>query len=280
MNYPDYEVIELSFDGPVATLTLNKPEQMNTWDAQLAREVTTAYANLDADDDVRAIVLTGKGRAFCAGAGLARDGSTFGGGGRGPTNWEERHPGPAFDAEELLTPVIAAVNGAAVGYGATMAAAADIMIIADDAKFGFVFNRRGIIPDRDLLWSLPRKIGYARAMDALLTARIFTGREVAEMGLASRSVPRETVLTVAQAVAHDIATNVAPVSAAVTKQLMRELLGEGDATRAGERVHQFFTQIGRMSDAREGVLAFMEKRPPNWQLSKNDDLPKDFDLQR
>jgi enoyl-CoA hydratase/carnithine racemase len=279
MNYPEYETIELTFDGPVATLTLNKPEQMNTWEAHIAREVTTAYAKLDADDTVRAIVLTGKGRAFCAGAGLARDGSTFGGS-QSPTNWEERYPGPALDADELLTPVIAAVNGAAVGYGATMAASCDIMIIADDVKFGFVFNRRGIIPDRDLLWSLPRRIGYTRAMDALLTARIFTGREVAEMGLASRSVPRENVVSVAQEVAHDIAENVAPVSAAVTKLLARELLGESDAARASERVHQFFSQLGHMSDAREGVLAFMEKRPPNWQLSKNDDLPEELRRQR
>jgi enoyl-CoA hydratase/carnithine racemase len=273
MDYPEYEAIELSFDGPVATLALNKPDEMNTWSAPIAREVTTALARLDADDSVRVIILTGNGRAFCAGAGLARDGSTFGGGGV-PINWEDRYPGPAKDADELVTPVIAAVNGAAVGYGATLAASCDIMIIAEDAKFGFVFNRRGIIPDRDLLWSLPRQIGYARAIDALLTARVFSGREVADMGLASRSVPRDQVLSVAHEVARDIAENVAPVSAAVTKLLARELLGETDATRAGERVHQFFAQLGQMSDAREGVLAFMEKRPANWQLSKNADLPE------
>ena len=210
MTTTDYETILLTSDGPVATITFNRPDQMNAWDWQMHRELRHAYARLDADDGVRAIILTGAGRAFSAGAALAPKGETFDGS-RNRSLWDERYPGAAMDAPELLTPVIAAINGAAVGAGATMAVSCDIRVAAVDAKIGFVFNRRGVIPDADLLWFLPRLIGYSRAMDLLLTGRIFTGAEAEHMGLVSRAVPREDVLTTAQAIASDIAENVAPV---------------------------------------------------------------------
>jgi enoyl-CoA hydratase/carnithine racemase len=275
----DYEAIVVSREGPVATVTLNRPEQMNAWDWRMHRELRHAYARLDADDEVRAIVLTGAGRAFCAGAALAPRGETFDGS-RDPSAWDEKYPPPVYDAPQLLTPVIAAINGAAVGAGATMTISCDIRVAANDAKIGFVFNRRGVIPDADLLWSLPRMIGYGRAMDLLLTGRIITGQEAAEIGLVSRAVPREQVLETAQSLARDIAENVAPVSAAITKQLGRQYLVETDRQRALERERVLFRWAGQQADAREGVEAFLEKRPARWKLSKNNDLPPDLDFRR
>ncbi len=279
MKVPDYESIALTADGPVVTVTLNRPEQMNAWDWQMHRELRHAYALLDDDDEVRVIVLTGAGRAFCAGAALVPKGATFDGS-QDRSAWDERYPGDVRDAPELLTPVIAAINGAAVGAGATMAVSCDIRIAATDAKIGFVFNRRGVIPDADLIWNLPRLIGYSRAMDVLLTGRIFTGREAEQIGLVSRAVARADVLTTAQALAHDIADNVAPVSAAITKQLGRQFLVENDRGRAIERERELFRWVGQRADAREGVQAFLEKRPAKWTLSKNRDLPDELGVRR
>ncbi len=275
----EYESIAVDRDGPIAIVTLNRPEQMNAWDWRMHRELRHAYARLDADDEIRAIVLTGAGRAFCAGAALAPKGETFDGS-RDPSAWDAKYPAPVYDAPELLTPVIAAINGAAVGAGATMTVSCDIRIAASDAKIGFVFNRRGVIPDADLLWSLPRMIGYARAMDLLLTGRIITGEEAAEIGLVSRAVPRDQVLEVARSMARDIADNVAPVSAAITKQLGRQYLVETDRRRALERERVLFRWAGQQPDAREGVEAFLEKRPARWKLSKNTDLPAELDFHR
>jgi enoyl-CoA hydratase/carnithine racemase len=264
----DYETIEVTVDRAVATVTLNRPDQLNAWDWQMHRELRTAYADLDDSDEVRVIILTGAGRAFCAGAALAPSGSTFDGS-RDPAIWDQRYPGPAREVAELMTPVIAAINGPAVGAGITMAVACDIRIAAEDAKLGFVFNRRGVIPDADLLWYLPRLIGYARAMDLLLTGRIFTGKEAAEVGLVSRAVPKETVLATATDLARDIAANVAPASAAITKQVARQFLEETDRRAALERERILFRWAGQQPDAREGVEAFLERRPARWQLSKH-----------
>ena len=268
----DYESIEVTVEAAVATITLNRPDQLNAWDWQMHRELRTAYAALDASDEVRVIILTGAGRAFCAGAALAPKGQTFDGS-RDPSAWDERYPGPAREVAELMTPVIAAINGAAVGAGITMAVACDLRIAAEDAKIGFVFNRRGVIPDADLLWSLPRMIGYARAMDLLLTGRIFTGREAAEVGLVSRAVPGREVLTVATQMARDIADNVAPASAAITKQLGRRFLEETDRRAALEYERALFRWAGQQPDAREGVEAFLQRRPARWQLSKHAQWP-------
>jgi enoyl-CoA hydratase/carnithine racemase len=279
MTDVEYQTIIVTLDGPVATIAFNRPDEMNAWDWEMYAELRHAYAHLDLNDDVRAIVLTGTGRAFSAGAKLAPKGATFDGS-RKKEEWDQRFPGPALDAPQLYTPVIAAINGAAVGAGATMTVSCDIRIAATDAKIGFVFNRRGVIPDADLLWSLPRLIGYSRALDVLLTGRIFTGQEAAEMGFVSRAVPREEVLSTAQAMALDIATNVAPVSAAITKHLARQFLVETDRANALERERVLFRWAGTHPDAREGVEAFLEKRPANWTLSKNNDIPEELGVQR
>ena len=268
-----YDLIAVDAEGPVSVVTLNQSDVMNAWTWQMHVELRHAFAALDDDDGVRAIVLTGAGRDFCAGAALVPSGATFDGTQPGPSSFENRYPGPKKDAHELATPVIAAVNGAAVGVGLTLALGCDIRIVADDAKLGAVFNRRGVIPDGDLLWSLPRLIGYARAIDLLLTGRIFTGHEAAALGLASRAVPREVVLATALEVAHDLAANVAPVSAAVTKRLAQRFLEEHDRAAATQLQRSLFSWAGTQPDAKEGVVAFLQKRRPRWTMSKTSDLP-------
>ncbi|TDV57708.1 enoyl-CoA hydratase-related protein [Actinophytocola oryzae] len=270
-----YESILVDRDGPVGIITLNRPDALNSWDWLMSAEMNHAYGEFDRDDDVRAIVLTGAGRAFCAGAGLRPAGATFDGS-LTRDDAEAKFPGAHRGADQLRTPVIAAVNGAAVGAGITMALRADIIYVAENAKLGFVFNRRGVIPDADLLWSLPRLIGYSRAIDLLLTGRIFAGSEAAEIGLASRALPAEEVLPAAVAAGHDIAANVAPVSAAITKLVARKFLQETDQNAALELERKLFRWAGQHADAPEGVNAFKEKRAPRWTLSKTRDFPTEL----
>jgi enoyl-CoA hydratase/carnithine racemase len=270
-----YESIIVDRDGPVGIVTLNRPDVLNTWDWLMSAEMNHAFGEFDRDDTVRAIVLTGAGRAFCAGAGLLPAGHTFDGS-LTRDEAQAKYPGPQKGADRLRTPVIAAINGAAVGAGITMTLRADIRYAAEDAKLGFVFNRRGVIPDADLLWSLPRLIGYSRAIDLLLTGRIFRGSEAAELGLVARALPADQVLPAAIAAGHDIAENVAPVSAAITKLVARRFLQETDQDAALELERKLFRWAGQHADAPEGVNAFREKRAPQWTLSKTRDFPTEL----
>jgi enoyl-CoA hydratase/carnithine racemase len=273
----DYDTIRVERDGRVEIVTLDRPEKLNAWSWTLGAEMVAAFDAADADDDVRAIVVTGAGRVFCAGADLGDAGNTFTGKSKvlgGPDAMETVLT--ATPASMRSTPIIAAINGAAVGAGLTMTVDWDIRIAADDAKLGFVFNRRGIMPDADIIWIVPRLIGLSRALDILLTGRIFTGAEGAEMGLVARAVPRERVLETALEAAHDIARNVAPVSAAITKRLARRFL-EMERPEAAQLQRQLFAWTGSQPDAVEGVVSFLQKREPNWKMSKTRDLPDGLD---
>jgi len=269
-----YEQIIVDRDGPVCLVTLNRPEAMNAWTWKMSQELAEAFADADADDAIRAIVVTGAGRAFCAGADLSGGGGTFAGGQDSAIG--ASRPAESTPAHLLKTPIIAAINGSAVGAGLTMPMEWDLRVAAEDAKLGFVFNRRGIMPDADLIWLIPRMIGYGPAMDVLLTGRIFTGAEAKELGLVHRCVRRDQVLDTALGLARDIATNTAPVSVAITKRLMYEFLSEGHRGTARGRQGRLFWWTGRQPDAREGVTAFLEKRDPDWSLSKTKDLPEDL----
>jgi enoyl-CoA hydratase/carnithine racemase len=272
-----YDMIRVERDGRVEIVTLNRPEKLNAWSWTLAAELVAAFDAADADDDVRAIVVTGAGRAFCAGADLGDAGDTFTGKSKVLGGLDAMETVlTARPASMRNTPVIAAINGAAVGAGLTMTMDWDIRIAAEDAKLGFVFNRRGIMPDADLIWYVPRLIGLSRALDILLTGRIFRGKEAAEMGLVARAVPGEQVLETALEAAHDIARNVAPVSAAITKRLARRFL-EMERPEAIRLQRKLFGWTGRQPDAAEGVVAFVQKRQPNWTMSKSRDLPDDLE---
>jgi enoyl-CoA hydratase/carnithine racemase len=267
------ETIKLGIDGPVAVITLNRPDRLNAYTAQMGVELFGSLHRLDVDDSVRAIVITGEGRAFCAGADLAAGGSTF----AGERPWERA---AALEAKvrpwNMSTPVIVAINGPAVGVGATLPLQWDLRIASDRAKIGFVFTRRGIIPEANSTWLLPRLIGQAKALDLLITGRILTAPEALDYGIVSRVVPHDRLLEEALGIARDIAAHTAPVSVAVTKRLVWRQLLETDPVRAKEREDLLFHWIGKQPDAAEGVTSFLEKREPAWGMKKSRDLPPEL----
>jgi enoyl-CoA hydratase/carnithine racemase len=249
-------------DG-VAVLTLNRPERRNAYTADMGARLSRAYRQCDDDDAVRAIVLTGAGDDFCVGADFSTDASPF----DAPTGDFTATPtNPA--AFELRTPVIAAVNGHAIGIGLTLALQADIRIMAGDAKYAVAQVRRGVIADCMSHWTLPHLTGAAVAADILLTGRTFDGAEAAAMGIATRTLPGFQVLDHAMAVARDITVNVAPMSAALSKRLLWDTLIKGYTPR---QVAELETELHRRvmggPDAREGVHAFLQRRAPRWSAS-------------
>jgi enoyl-CoA hydratase/carnithine racemase len=260
----DTTEILLSQDDGVLTITLNRPDKLNAYTLTMQEELLAALDHADADDSVRAVVFTGAGRAYCAGADLERGGETF--------DWGDRvaadGPPPRDGGGQLSLrifqcnkPVIGALNGSAVGVGLTMTLPMDVRFVADDAKLGFVFTRRGIVPEACSSWFLPRVVGISRAMEWVSTGRVFTAAEALEGGLVRQVLPRADVLPAAQALAREIADNTAPVSVALARQLMWRMLGAAhpmDAHRADSRA--MFAR-GQSADAREGVTSFLEKRP-------------------
>ncbi len=265
-----HETILVERQDGVGLITLNRPERRNAYTPRMGAELRDAFTELEADDEVRAIVVTGAGRYFCAGADLSRGGDTFdrrADDGQRTRDRERVGEGPR--AWEMRTPIIAAINGSAVGVGITLPMQWDIRVVARDAKLGFVFNRRGVIPEANSLWIVPRLAGVSRAMELLLTGRIFSGEEAVAMGLAGQAVEADQVLPTAMAIARDIAENVAPLSAAVTKRLVYQFLAEPDRNAAQALEGRAFWWMGQQADAHEGVTAFIEKRAPNWKLSKH-----------
>jgi len=273
----NYETVLTREEDRVAIITLNRPERMNAWTWRMGLELRHAIADYDAREEIRAIVVTGTGRAFCAGADLESGAQAFTGDRRDELRRLQEQLRPVSDKEpwDLSTPIIAALNGPAVGVGMTMVMEYDIRIAAADAKYGFVFNRRGVIPELGSLWLVPRLTGASRALDLLLTGRIFTGREGLEMGLFAAAVPAGEVLSRAMAAAHDIAANVAPVSAAIVKRFVYECLEEPDRAAARRRGDALFGWAAQQPDAMEGPVAFIQKRAPQWKLGKHRDFPKD-----
>jgi enoyl-CoA hydratase/carnithine racemase len=273
-----YETILVQRQAHVGLVTLNRPERRNAYTARMGAELQAAFAELEADDSVRAIVVTGAGKYFCAGADLERGAGTF-----DRLSDEEQlrardrqrtNDGPR--AWDMRTPIIAAINGSAVGIGITLPMQWDIRIVARDARLGFVFNRRGITPEANSTWIVPRLIGVSKAMELMLTGRMFSGEEAVQIGLASQAVDAEQVLPTALALAQDMADNVDPLSAALTKRMIYRFLAEPDRIAAHALESDVFAWMGSQADAREGVTAFLEKRAPDWKVSKHTEVP--FDL--
>jgi len=255
-------------DG-IATITLNRPERMNAWTAQMGVELNAHLLNCDEDDAVRAVVVTGAGRAFCAGADLERGGETFAGGG----NEGGGRPARTIQPWEVRKPIIAAINGPAVGVGMTLPLQYDMRIAATDAKLGFLFVRRGVMTELSSTWILPRLVGIARAADLLLSGRIVLGEQAAALGLVNEAVPANEVLARAKSIAREIAENCAPVSVALTKRMIWEHLGGPPPVEVAKREAKALYALGKMADAREGVTSFLEKRKPRWSLSPTKDMP-------
>lgn len=277
----DYTQILYSVDDHVATITLNRPDQLNAFTNTMMREIIDAFDRIDADDEVRAVIVTGAGRGFCAGADLSGGGETFSGGGS-----DERSavPGVPRDGGGLVSlrifdctkPVIAAINGPAVGVGITMTLPMDIRLVSENAKIGFVFARRGILPEACSSWFLPRLVGISQAAEWCYSGRVF-GPQEAKDGRLVRSIHApDELLPAARAIAKEIVDNTAPVSIALTRQMLWRLLGADHPMDAHRVDSRGIAERGRSADAREGVTSFLEKRPPAFPVKVSDGLPDIF----
>jgi enoyl-CoA hydratase/carnithine racemase len=267
-----YEHILFDVEDGVATITLNRPDKMNAFHFPLGAELERAYARCDEDDAVRVVILTGAGKAFCAGADMGGGEETFGDVDGGKRAAESGARVRRLAAWQVRKPVLAAINGHAVGVGLTLAMQCDLRIVAREAKLAFAFGRRGIIPELGSHAILPRVVGFSRAADLLLSGRTFRGEEAAALGVASEAHPAEEVVPRARDWARDVAANAAPSSVAIAKRLLWEGVTETPAeTMAKEK--PLLDWIGKQPDAAEGVRSFLERRPPEWKLSASTDLP-------
>lgn len=276
----EYTQIRYEVHDRVATVTLNRPEQLNAFTGTMMREVIDAFDRVDADDDVRAVVVTGAGRGFCAGADLSGGGDTFSGGGSD----EQTRIGVPRDGGGLVTlrifeckkPVIGAINGAAVGVGVTMTLPMDIRLASDQAKFGFVFARRGIVPEACSSWFLPRLVGISQAAEWCYSGRVFPAAEALQGGLLRSVHAADELLPAAYAIAREIADNTSPVSVALTRQMLWRMMGAAHPMEAHRADSRGILERGRSADAREGVVSFLEKRPPVFPMKVSDGLPDLF----
>jgi enoyl-CoA hydratase/carnithine racemase len=274
----DFREIRYEVADQVLTITLDRPERLNAWTPTMAAELIAAFDAAEADDDVRAIVVTGAGRGFCAGADLARGGSTF--------DWRERQAGDEIPRDnggqftlrvfESVKPVIAAINGPAVGVGITMTLPMDIRLAAEDARMGFVFTRRGIVPEACSSWFLPRLVGISRAMEWAASGRVFPAHEALAGGLVRSLHPAGELLAAARALAAEIAEHTAPVSVALTRRLLWTMLGADHPMAAHRADSRAMFLRGQSADANEGVSAFLEKRPARFPDRVSDGLPDLF----
>jgi enoyl-CoA hydratase/carnithine racemase len=263
--------------GRVLTITLNRPDRLNAWTGQMGAELMAAFDRSDADDEVRAVIVTGAGRGFCAGADLGTGGDTFDYRKR-DGDAPQRDNGGQFTLRvfQSTKPVIAAINGPAVGVGATMTLPMDIRLAADDARMGFVFARRGIIPEACSSWFLPRVVGISRAMEWVSTGRVFSAQEGLEGGLLRSLHPGGELLEAAHALAGEIAESTAPVSVALARRLRWRMLGAEHPMLAHRADSRGMLVRGQSADAVEGVTAFLEKRPAHFTDRVSDGLPDVF----
>jgi len=268
---PDLETVLVDFDERVAVITLNRPERMNAWNGALNRDLDEALRWSSDSDDVAAIVITGAGRAFCAGADLSTGEDTFAANRDRGSDDDNEARTPTVLPWDVPKPVIAAINGHAVGVGATYSLSCDLRVVATTAKIGFVFSRRGQLPELASHAILPRVVGMSNAADLLLSGRVIEGEEAAAIGLASEAVPAAEVLDRATARAKEMATHGAPMSMAISKRL----LWDGIGVRAMMAAEQpLFDWVASQPDSVEGVASFLEKRDPEWSMSATTDFPE------
>jgi enoyl-CoA hydratase/carnithine racemase len=271
-----FATIRSELERGCLTLTLARPERLNALNPEMLEELLVAFDQADADDAVRVVIVTGAGRAFCAGADLGGGGGTFDAGGAAggvPRDGGGRLTLRLFD---LRKPVIAAVNGPAVGVGATMTLAMDVRLASDRARFGFVFARRGIVPEACSSWFLPRVVGISQALEWVASGRVFPAEEALAGRLVSRVLPHEELLPAARALALEIAENTSAVSVCLARQLLWKMLGAEHPMLAHRLDSRAIHALGRSADAYEGVQSFLEKRPARFRLQVSRDLPAFF----
>lgn len=276
----EYTQIRYEVAEHVATITLDRPDKLNAFTNRMMRELIDAFDRVDADDDVRAVIVTGAGRAFCAGADLSSGGDTFAKGGSD----EQTAAGIPRDGGGLVSlrifeckkPVIGAINGPAVGVGITMTLPMDIRLASESARIGFVFNRRGILPEACSSWFLPRVVGISQALEWCYSGRVFPASEALAGGLVRSVHAPDDLLPAARAIAAEIAAETAPVSIALTRQLMWRMMGESHPMAAHRADSRGIVERGRSADATEGVTSFLEKRSPVFPDRVSDALPDLF----
>jgi len=290
-----YNTIKYEVADNILTLTLSRPDKLNAFTGEMMMEMIDAFDKADADDNVGAIIVTGDGRAFCAGADLSAGDKTF--------DYEERSDRPDKTSSarqsdgsvdyshpavrdgggrltlrifESVKPVIAAVNGPAVGVGVTMQLPMDIRLASEDARFGFVFNRRGINPEACSSWFLPRLVGIQQALEWTYTGRVFSAQEALEGGLVKKLYKPDELLPAARELAREIIDNTAPVSTALTRQMLWRMLGADHPMEAHKIDSRAIYSRGASADAKEGVMSFLEKRPAEYPCTVSKDMPDFF----
>jgi enoyl-CoA hydratase/carnithine racemase len=272
----NFETILYDVQDGILTITLNRPERLNAFNNAMRDEVIAALDAADADDEVKAIIFTGAGRAFCAGADLGGGGDTF--------NYKPKDPGVPRDGGGLLTlrifeclkPVISACNGAAVGIGATMQCAMDIRLASENAKYGFVFSKRGIVPEAASSWFLPRVVGISTALEWTFSGRVFPADEARNRGFVRTVYPADELMPAARELAKEFCNETSAVSVAMARQMMWKMLGADHPMEAHQidSLGVYFT--GKSEDAQEGVKSFLEKRPANYPGKVSSDMPEFF----
>ena len=276
----EYEQILFDVEDHIATITLHRPDKLNAFTGTMMNEIIDAFDRTDADDDVRAVIITGSGRAFCAGADLSARGDTFSRGGSDvqtdagvPRDGGGMTVLRIFDSKK---PVIGAINGAAVGVGVTMTLPMDIRIASNAARFGFVFARRGIVPEAASSWFLPRLVGISQALEWSYSGRVFEADEALAGGLVRSLHAPDDLLPAARAIAADIAQHSAPVSVSLTRQMMWRMLGASHPMHAHRADSRAILARGRSADAKEGVESFLDKRAAEFPDRVSDGLPDVF----
>jgi enoyl-CoA hydratase/carnithine racemase len=280
MTYQDIDC--RTVDG-VMTITLSRADKLNALSRPMRHSLLAAFDQADSDDTVRVVIVTGAGRAFCAGADLSKGDETFDYAKRG----ELRADGLNRDGGGLVSlrifackkPVIAAINGPAVGFGATMTLPMDIRLASTDARIGFVFTRRGVVPEACSSWFLPRLVGISQALQWTLSGRLFSAEEAQAGGLVSEVLAPQDLLPRAQEMALEIAQNTSAVSVAMTRQMMWQMLGASHPMEAHRIDSRGMQQMGQMADAREGIQSFLQKRPAQFPLRVSTDMPAVFPWQ-
>ncbi len=292
MSYGPYEHIKTEVKDQILTLTLHRPEKMNAFTATMMNEMIDVFTKVNGDDDVRAVVVTGEGKAFCAGADLSSGADTFDATKR--ADRQDRNAGSVDSVDwsderirdgggrvtlaifQCLKPVIAAVNGAAVGIGLTMQLAMDIRLASDKARFGFVFSRRGIVPEAASSWFLPKIVGISQALAWCYSGKVFPADEALKGGLVSEVLPPDQLLPRAYEIAGEIRDNTAPVSVALIRQMLWRLSATDDPMEAHKIDSRGIYARGASADVKEGVMSFLEKRPAKFPDVVSKDMPRYF----
>jgi enoyl-CoA hydratase/carnithine racemase len=272
-----YETILYDVEDNILTITLNRPEKLNAFNRQMLFELIDAIDRADEDDDVRAIILTGAGRGYCAGADLSAGADSFDVSSRYPgedaENWRDGGGRFTLRLYECKKPVIGAINGPAVGIGATMTLPMDVRLASTEARMGFVFTKRGVVLEACSSWFLPKVVGMSQALEWVISGRVFDAEEALAGGLVKKVLPANELLPTARALAKEFATNTSSISVALCRQMLWRMAGADHPMEAHKIDSAGIRTLGKLPDCQEGVVSFLEKRAPDFPMKVSKDMP-------